>query len=176
MTRLARAGVVALLLAPALLGAQPRRVTVMIRGYGQPVMLDTLASYSDIAEPPARVFNAAVKVLDELKLTRTDHDAAHGLLANRMLTARVRLAGHPMSWMIHGGSDMLGDYADTWRVSLAWAVYVDSVGPAASRLGIALLAGANNVEGAYKPAVACGSTGSLETDIAKRVRLVLASN
>ena len=172
MTRLSRA-VCAVLLAPGLLGAQSGRVTVLLRGYEQPVTLDTLTVRSDFAESPTRVFNAAVKVLDELKLARTDHDAKHGLLANRSLTARVRLAGHPMSWIIRCGVGMVGDYADSWRISMAWAVYVDSVGPAASRLGVALLAGANNVEGAYKPPVACGSTGSLEADIAKRIRLAL---
>ena len=159
------------LVAPHALGAQPRRINVMIRAFRDPIMLDTLAIWTDIPGSPGEVFSAARRVLDSLKLPVTVADSAHGLLLNPQFVTRTRVAGQRMSWALRCGTGMFGDYADEWRITMAYAVFIDPVAAGTSRLGITVVAGATSVQGTSKDPVMCGTTGALEADIAKRVSL-----
>jgi hypothetical protein len=153
--------------------AQPRRVNVTLRGFENLVMLDTLASWSELLAPPAQAYAAAKQVLDSLKLSPTASDSANGLLLNRGFVARGRIAGRRMSWAWRCGSGLVGDYADTWRISMAYALFIDPSNGGGSRLGVAFAAGADDVQGASKAPLQCGTTGLLEKEIAKLVALKL---
>lgn len=159
------------LVAPHALGAQTRRINVTLRGFEHFFVLDTFAIWTTVPGTPAETYAAALQVLDSLKMPIVTADSSHGLLLNKLFVARRRMAGRPMSWALHCGSDLTGANADTWRISMAYALFIDPSTANTSRLGVAIAAGANNVEGAYKPPVMCGSTGALEADIAKRVTL-----
>ena len=63
--------------------------------------------------------------------------------------------------------------ADSWRITLAYAVFVDTAAAGASRVGVALFATARNPEVVSTSAVACGSTGALEREIDNKVREVV---
>jgi hypothetical protein len=159
------------LIAPHSLGAQPRRVNVLILAFRDPIMLDTLAIRNDVPGSPGEVFSAARRVLDSLKLPVTFADSAHGLLFTQRFVTRSRVAGQRMSWALHCGTRMFGDNADEWRVTMAYAVFIDPSAAGTARLGITVVAGATTIQGASADPVMCGTTGALEADITKRVSL-----
>lgn len=149
---------------------QESDLNVSLRGFSQRVLLDTLAVWKVIPGSPASTFRSVRRILDSLKVPITDADSTQGVIYNRGFVARSKLAGKQVSSSLRCGVGLAGDYADYWRVSIAYAVFVKASGDG-SRLGIALAAGANNVEGLSKPAVQCATTGTLEHRIATLVAL-----
>lgn len=162
-----------LLLVSGDVAAQSRRIRVSLRGYEHLIVLDTVAVWTELLASPAEAYGATRQVLDSLKMPLTHVDSAGGLLFNQGFIARGKLAGRRMSWVWRCGSGMTGDYADTWRISMAYAVFIDPTGTAGSRLGVALAASAQDIQGVDKPAIHCGTTGLLEREIAKLVALKL---
>lgn len=143
-------------------------VNVSLRGFANRILLDTLVLWKTIPRTPAQTFSAARRVLDFLKIPITEADSLGGVIFNKGFIARSRLAGQRISSSLRCGHGLAGDYADFWRVSIAYAVYVQPSGDK-SRLGIALVGAATDVEGVSKPAVHCATTGVLEGEIARMV-------
>ena len=152
-------------------GAQ-RRLNVLLKGFDYTTMLDTLAAWTDISATRAETYGAARRALDEMYLPIVTADSANGLLFNAAFVTRRKIAGHPMSWALRCGEGMTGNYADSWKITIAYALFVDEGREGRTRLGIAVIAGAENVEGAYKQPNACYSTGNLEQEIVKRMKLL----
>lgn len=96
-------------------------------------------------------------------------DSSRRLIVNRRFIARGKLAGKVMSHWFRCGQGLTGDYANTWRLSMAYAVYTDSSTAQTARLGVALFASASNPEGSSSGPLLCASTGNLESEIAKLV-------
>lgn len=145
-------------------------LNISMRGFSHRVLLDTVAVWKVLPGSPIETFRSVRRILDSLSLPITHADSAHGVIYNRGFVARSRLAGKQVSSSLRCGVGLAGDYADFWRVSVAYAVFVRAEGDA-SRLGIALVAGANDVEGVSKPPVQCATTGVLEQRIATLVTL-----
>jgi hypothetical protein len=154
---------------PAQLEAQ-RRVNVTLKAYDQLVMLDTLAAWNEVLASPAEVYAAARRILDSLKVPVSHVDSVGGLVMSTEFSTRRRIANKPASWALRCGMGLTGDYANYWRLSVAYAVFIDKSGDQ-SRLGVAIAAGALDIEGASKPPVRCGSTGMFEKEIAKLISL-----
>jgi hypothetical protein len=76
-----------------------------------------------------------------------------------------------MSRYISCGSGMTGPNADNYRIYLAVVAFVDSLAPNKTRLGVALAAAAQDLQGSAKLPIACGSTGALEGQIRRAVAL-----
>ena len=177
MNRKLAVALVALVI-PVFAQAQPRstgpaaesELSIRMKGFRDRVLLDTMAVWQSIPGPVAQTFRNTLRVLDSLKIPIASADSVRGVIHHHGFVARARLAGKAISSSMRCGMGLSGDYADSWRVSIAYAVFVkpDSQN---SRLGIALLAGANDVEGVSKPAVQCGTTGKLEATIQKAVGL-----
>ena len=148
-----------------------RNVSITLRAYNRPILLDTMVTWKEVLATPAETFTAARHVLDSLKIPIATADSAHGLLASGGFFGRTKLAGHQMAEWLRCGGSMTGDNAATFRLQIAYVVYVDSVSGGSSRVGVALVASGDAVEGASKPPVQCYSTGFLETYIIKMVQL-----
>ena len=160
-------GVVALGLATPC-EAQPR--AVRLPGYQAPMSLDSTAAIALMPVSAGAVFFATRQVFFELGIPAPIADSAKGYLINPRFIKMRSLARRPMSAYLHCGDGMTGPNADTFRVTMAVAAYMDSTGPSSSRLRVTVLAGAESVEGVAKSAVACGSSGVLEDRILQAVK------
>lgn len=158
------------LLAAGPLAAQGRNVDVRLRGYEQTVRLDTLAVWTVIPASPAETYAAARAVLESLKMPVTTADSARGLLFMSPFNTSRRIMGKRMSWALYCGENLGVPNADGYRIHMSYAVYLEPTMDRQTRLGVALAAGANNVDGAFRPALGCGSTGALENELAMLVR------
>src|SRR5690349_15057567 len=147
---------------------QGRLVSVRLPAYSSPVLLDTVETQTrhEDAMRPA-VLWAARKAFEELEIPVTLTDSARGLLISADLSVVRRLGKLRLSQIVDCGTNLNGPIADQYRVRMAIAVFIDSVGPSASEYRIAVAAGSQSLEGATRPPLACSSTGSLEERIAK---------
>jgi hypothetical protein len=154
---------------------QPRNpIEVFQRGRHGGVMLDTIARWQDVSAPRARAFDAVVRVIKHhVKLEIENIDTIAKVVYNKRIVAINKLAGQSMSRWLRCGMGLTGEHANTWRITLAYAVFVDSVSTDASRVGVALFATARDTDGVSTSAVACGSTGNLELEIVRKVREVV---
>ena len=148
-------------------------IEVFARGMHGGVRLDTLANWHEVSAPRSVTFDAVVRVIKHhVKLPIEHADTIAKVVYNTRLIAS-RIAGQPMSRYLECGGGLSGRHADSWRITLAYAVFVDTTSAGASRVGVALFATARNPEGVSTSAVACGSTGALEREIADKVREVV---
>ena len=159
------------LMFPLSLWAQERApdpLFVRVRGHQNRVRLDTAVVWRTVSAPVNVAFRNVVATLDEMKIPVTGADSVVGRVHHTGFVARTRLAGEPMSRFFSCGRGLSGEYADMWRVNIAYAIYVRGEGDG-SRIGIAMVAGASDVEGASKPAVTCGMTGAFANAFARAV-------
>ena len=151
-------------------------IEVFDRGMRGNVRLDTIAHWEPVSAPLSKTFDAVGRVIKHhTKLPVEQVDTVSKVVYNKRFVASSRLAGQPMSRWLRCGHGLKGDHADSWRITLAYAVFVDSTSADASRVGVALFATARNTEGVSTSAVACGSTGALEREIVSKVREVVQS-
>ena len=148
-----------------------RDINVSLRAYDKTIKLDTIATWSRVLATPAQTFSVIKNVLDSLVIPQDRVDSTHGLILNPSFKFRRKLAGKPASWAFRCGQSITGDYAQTARIEVAYAVFVDPGAEGESRLGMAFIGSAENVEGAYKPPLPCESTGHLELYIIKMAQL-----
>lgn len=145
-------------------------MNIRMRGFRERVLLDTMAVWQPVPGSPIQAFRNALFVLDSLKIPVAYADSIRGVIHHYGFVARSQLAKKPISHSFRCGVGLSGDYADTWRVSIAYAIFVTPDAEHA-KIGVAFITGANDVEGVSKPAVQCGTTGRLEQTIAKAVGL-----
>lgn len=149
-------------------------IEVAARGMHASVMLDSLALWENVSAPRSVTFDAVVRVIkNHVKLRIEQTDTITKVVYNKRLIASNKLAGHPMSRWLRCGTGLTGQYADSWRITLAYAVFVDTVAAGGSRVGVALFATARDTDGVSTAAAACGSTGALEREIVNKVREVV---
>jgi hypothetical protein len=161
-------GVVAFFLAsPA--GAQPRGVR--LPGYQSAMSFDSGGVAAAIPASAGAVFFAARQIFSELGIPTPVADSIRGYLVNGRLVKARNLAGSPLSTYLHCGMGLTGPNADTFRVTMAVAAFMDSTSPSTSRFRIVLLAGAESTEGVSKSAVTCATSGVLENRIIQAVKL-----
>lgn len=166
------------LLAPVAADAQrqpsPRHelppLTARLKGYRDPVRLDTGVVWSYVRGSTGQTIRHALRLLDSLKVPVALVDTVNGVIHHNGFFARNRMAGIPLSRSFRCGQGRAGDYADLWRLATAYAIYVKPDGEH-STIGIALAAGASDVEGASKPAVQCAVTGGFVKHFVKLLEL-----
>ena len=158
------------LLAAGPLAAQGRNVDVRLRGYEHAIRLDTLAVWTVIPASPAETFAAARAVLASIEMPVSTADSARGLLHMAPFNTSRRIMGKRMSWALYCGENLGVPNADSYRIHMSYALFVEPTVDRQTRLGVALAAGANNVDGAFRPALGCGSTGALENEVAMLIR------
>jgi hypothetical protein len=161
----------AVLATPAL--GQAPRARVSLPAYRAPVVLDTLAIREEFSAAPGAVHSALVVAVTEMGLEPTVRDSLRGIVSNPELVTFRRLAGKAMSFWLDCGIGMTGRYADTHRVTLAWAALLDPLPDGRTRVGIGVSGSAIERGGTTNTAVQCNTTGALEAAITERVRKTL---
>ena len=170
----------ALLAAAALAVIAPRahaqnvRVRIGIIGHDGPVAVDSLATAVTIAAPRGVVFHQAAQVFAELKVQIDARDSVRGMVGVTSTPKMRQFAGRSISRWLNCGSGITGLNADNWRVYITAYAFVDAVDSASTTLRLAMVGGAQDVQGASTDPVACGSTGGFETMFADRVKSRIA--
>lgn len=161
---------VALVLQATALSGQAYRARVRLPTHPQVIALDTLAIRTELAAPAAEVFAVTAAVLElELKIELKTRDSTAGLVGNLELVKMRTLGRAPLSRYVSCGNGMTGPNADNHRIYLAVIAFVDPLPENKTRLGVAVTAGAQDVQGNAKQPVACGSTGALEGHVRRTV-------
>jgi hypothetical protein len=124
----------------------------------------------EIPASRGEVFTVAAAALEqEFKIELRMRDSLAGVVGNLEIVKMRTLGRSPMSRYVSCGSGMTGPNADSYRIYLAIAALVDSIGPGKTMLGVALAAAAQDLQGSSKAPLMCGSTGALETHIRRIV-------
>ena len=162
----------------AQLPGQPRaqpvaRLRTALPGFPDPIALDTVAQYREMKAPMGAVFSAALPAFKALDIPIAVRDSAHGTVGNLGWTKMRQLSGRPMSVSFNCGSGMTGPNADSYRLTIAAVVMIEGLPNGGSKVGIALVGSAQDVQGSAKDPVACGSTGFTELRIEELMRKAL---
>ncbi|MCC6930634.1 MAG: hypothetical protein IT359_16720 [Gemmatimonadaceae bacterium] len=165
--------------AAAIAVAAPRahaqvRVRIGIIGHDGPVAVDSLATAISIAAPRAVVFHQAAQVFAELKVQVDARDSVRGMVGITSSPKMRQFAGRSISRWLNCGSGITGSNADNWRVYITAYAFVDAADSATTTLRLAMVGGAQDVQGTSTEPVACGSTGGFETMFADRVKTRIA--
>jgi hypothetical protein len=166
----------ALILAATVSSARAQRVEYMqvaVPGYQRVVKLDTVVIWTRVDTPAPETYHALRLALDEMKIPVVLADSAHLFIYNATYKASRQIAGEPMTWAFHCGQSPTGfDYAASSRMTIAYAVMVDTLPEGESRVGAAFVGGAQPVDGASRAPLPCETTGALEQRLIEVARLV----
>ena len=154
--------------------AQIAPVRVRLPGYNQSLSLDSAATTAEIIPAGHEATRAAtIAVLEAVSIPVTTNDPA-GLIGNGGFTRLRRLGNERLSRYLDCGVGLSGPQADSWRVTMAVMVWIESTGPAESRLRLAFVAGAQDLDPGARRSAGCGSTGALEVLLLERIRQQVA--
>lgn len=174
MIRLTRPAALALVASLAIasdVAAQPLLVRVRLPAFPQEMALDTLVhSREELAATPQAVFAAVRSVYTELKVPREVADSIAGVVGARRFRTSRSIGGVRYSVYLNCGEGLTGANADVWRLSIAIATFIEPAGEGRSRIGTGFVAAAQDMGGASKDPVTCGSFGLLESRIARMVK------
>lgn len=154
--------------------AQNVRVRIGIIGHDGPVAVDSLATAVTIAAPRGVVFHQAAQVFAELKVQIDARDSVRGMVGITSSPKMRQFAGRPISRWLNCGSGITGSNADNWRVYITAYAFVDAADSTSTTLRLAMVGGAQDVQGTSTEPVACGSTGGFETMFADKVKSRIA--
>lgn len=146
------------------------RARVGLRGYRDPIAMDTLASEYTVNAPTGKAFAAAVQVFKTLGFNATVRDSAGGLIGNEEFNRTRTLVGSQMSTWLNCGSGMTGPNADNYRITIALMIMVDPAANNTTRMRIGMVGSGANIVGNSTDPVACGTTGRLEERIAQLIK------
>ncbi len=162
--------VAALLAAPPPLAAQHVPAVVRLPGQINRVIIDTMGTPFEVPVPAPRLFQALLAVYADLKVPVEVRDSAAGQVGNGSFSRRGTLGGQALSTYLSCGQDMVGQHADTYKVTMFLLSTATPKAADRSILRTILMAGAANVaEGAREP-LPCESLGALEMRIDSLVR------
>ncbi len=160
----AAASISAVVLASALAAsaAPAQRATVGLRAHTERIVMDTVGQEIEMAFETGRVYHATVVAFESMKIPVTLSDSGRGLVGNLQLIKSGSLGGAPFTRWINCGSTMTGPRAATYRITMPIVAMLDATGPGKSRVRIALVAQAQDMQGASTEPVLCSSSGALE--------------
>ena len=154
--------------------AQNVRVRIGVLGHSAPLAVDSLASAFDVAASRGATFAAVAAVLAELKVPIDTRDSARGMVGVMRIAKLRTFAGAPISRFLSCGNGIIGANADNWRIYITALAFVDAKDSANTVLRVAMVGGAEDIQGSSKDPVACGSTGGFENFVFDRVKKRLA--
>lgn len=131
-----------------------------VQGY---VSLDTMGIAGRVPGRPDAVFARLRTAYGRLQVRAEIDDSAHGMLGT-LRTARTLAIGEAvMSRVFDCGVGPSGPLADNARVRIAMVSFLVPAGPDSTSLRTGLIGSAQSMDGALSGALACRSTGFLET-------------
>jgi hypothetical protein len=146
------------------------RARVGLRGYRDPIAMDTLASEYTVNAPTGKAFAAAAQVFKTLGFNATVRDSVGGLIGNEEFNRTRTLVGSQMSTWLNCGSGMTGPNADDHRITIALMIIVDPAANNTTRMRIGIVGSGANIVGNSTDPVACATTGRLEERIAQLIK------
>jgi len=156
--------------------AQTPRPLVKFPAYRADIAMDTMVFSRTVLEAPmGEVFAAVRAVYTQLKIPREIADSTNGLLGTLRLRSTYTVAGERLSVYFNCGMGMTGANADSWRLSIALVTFLQPAGEGKTRLGTGAAAQAQDMGGASKDPLPCGSTGLLETRVLELVKMRLTA-
>jgi hypothetical protein len=144
---------------------------VRIRGIQHPIKLDTVVIWNEVLATPAAAYSSARRILDSLKLRIQVADSVRGVLHSDFHVPSRTPAGRQRSWTVRCGSGLTGDHADTWRLALAYVVYIQPSKDGMTRVGTAFFGRADPIQGVSTGSMPCPSTGKMEELLFKAIQL-----
>jgi hypothetical protein len=154
------------------LQAQFARARVWLPGWPSQIAIDTMTtSVEEIPAPVGKVYHAAVAVFDELKIPVDIKDStARSMVANLAIVKTHSLAGSQISRWYSCGDGMTGPNADSYRITMAIAVFIDAKDPSTSKIRIGSAGGGQDMQGNAKDPIQCFSKGTIEAFIIQKVK------
>lgn len=150
---------------------RPQDAGDKFRSLPERVQLDTLVVWMDIHGNTGSGFARARQVLDSLKVPYTIADSANGMIAHTGFSPRGgQLGGRPNSSSMLCGFGPGGQYADIWRVTVAYVLYVKPADLGGIRVGVGMLSQARDIHGTSNSTLLCSTTGSFERQVSLLVR------
>ena len=146
------------------------RARVGLRGYRDPIAMDTLASEYTVNAPTGKTFTAAAQVFRTLGFNATVRDSVGGLIGNEEFSRTRTLVGSQMSTWLNCGSGMTGPNADNYRITIALMILVDPASNNTTRMRIGMVGSGANIAGISTEPVGCATTGRLEERIAQMIK------
>lgn len=151
--------------------AQFARARVWPPGFTTQLALDTMTTPVELDAPFGKVYTATVAAFDEMKIPIETRDSVRGMVGNLAIKKSNSFAGAQLSRWMNCGQGMTGPNADNFRVYLAIAALLDRVASTnRTMIRVAMVAGAQDMQGNSKDAVACGSSGALEAKVLDAIK------
>ena len=153
------------------LSAQFARARVRPPGFIVQVALDTMSVPEELDAPYGKVYTAVLAAFDEMKIPLDTRDSALGVVGNLALRRSGNMSGSQLSRWLNCGMGMTGPNADSWRTYIAVAALLDRVSTTnKTRIRVAMVAGAQDMQGASKDAVPCASSGGIESKVLELIK------
>jgi hypothetical protein len=154
--------------APALQALHAQGVRARLGAWIEPVLLDTLRQDFQVAAPPAKVYDAALRAFAALDIPTGTTDGKAGIIGSDRFERSHVLVGSPMSRSFSCGEGATGEYANSFRVDIVVVVWVAPQGDG-TKLGVATAASARDMSGEARSSKRCASTGTLEQKLFERI-------
>lgn len=156
--------------------ASAQRATVGLRASTERIVMDTVGQQIAVPHQVDRVYHATILAFETLKIPVTLADSGQRMVGNLKLVKSNSLAGSSFTRWISCGSSMTGLRAATYRITMPIVVMLDPDGAEKSKLRVALVAQAQDMQGASTEPVMCGSTGALEKRIQETILTHLSAS
>ena len=135
--------------------------------------LDTLGTLEAVSGTPDQVFDALIAVYADLHLPVTDPDKEGHRVGVRGAKCMRQIGKSQISRFLDCGSGMTGANADSYRITLTVISSIKVELPARASIATFVTAEAVDMSGSASDRLGCSSTGQLEAELTKRVKLKL---
>jgi len=149
------------------------RVRVTLPGFSAPIALDTVANVIEVKSPIGKVWAGAADAMKQFAIPVEVRDSLAGLVGSTSFAKSRSIAGAQMSATFNCGTGITGPNADNYRVNMAVMVLLESLGPEVTKMQVAVVGSATDVQGSSKNPVICATTGSLEGKIERHIKTYL---
>jgi hypothetical protein len=152
--------------------AHAQGVTITLRAWREPVLMDTLRQDHRLSASPEKVYEATLKAFAELGLPTGRTDGARGIIGSERFERVHQLIGLPMSRSFNCGESPTGPYADSFRLEIAVVAWIADAKPG-TKLSLASIASGRDVSGVGRRAKECVSQGTVETKLLNAITKIV---
>jgi len=145
-------------------------VRVKLPAWPDLVLLDSMRQETWIDGKPEAVYAATLKVFGELGIPVGNTDSKVGIIGSEKFDRTHTLSGAPMSRSFSCGDAAYGPVADSYRISIAIAVWVKPGANLGTAFATAVVASGSDITGVQRNPRECGSTGRIEQKILEGVQ------
>ena len=171
MTHPANGALICAILLVAAVPASAQGVRVRLPAWPDPVLLDSMRTEHTVSAAPDAVYTALQKVFIDLDIPKGNSDGKVGIIGSEKFERIHQMAGAPLSRSFSCGESATGPNADSYRLSIAIAVWVQpGKDGSGTTLGTAVAASGADITGAYRNPRECASTGRIEQKIVDGVQ------